>query len=488
MLRIMQQSDRPTNNTLVYLTKVRPHPIRRHEQLRDPYVEEALSDLLGYDIIDTYKEYTRSFYTLEGHYRNLWLYDRPFVPKIQDPVYNDALEHTRAMFTLPSKVRSIAWDALDTVPFISTSSSGWGYKGKKGQDGNHEIAIHRAVGNLLSWTEKQPSWRYTPDMAWTRTQLGTFESPKIRNVWGKAFHNIILEGMTAYPLISAYQQWSRCPMVVGDHLYKSLASIIHEVFENDDEYNIGIGIDFKSFDSTPQPWLINDAFDILKQNIEFTDEHGALSFEYSRQHFIDTPVIMPDGRMWLKRLGIPSGSYFTQLIGSVINFIVISYIQLKIWKRPFHLRVLGDDSAFGIPISEGYPDINLICKTAMELDFTVHPDKVTIAGRPDQLEFLGHVPRGLRLDRDTAKLLRLALFPEHPVDNPVMSISRMKGLLIDSAMSNWPIINLLKWMILKYGSEGGSHFTKSEKDWLEVIVNVKLAPEEIDLVKAWTLT
>lgn len=235
-------------------------------------------------------------------------------------------------------------------------------------------------------------------------------------------------------------------MVVGVHLYKRLPVVIRNILQEGDEPRIGIGVDFKSFDTTPQPWLIDDAFNILSENIEFTDNEGRESWEFSKEFFIDTPVIMPDGRMWLKKLGIPSGSNFTQLIGSVINHIIITFIQIKVWNQAFMTTVLGDDSAFGIPYECGWPDVDKISAVAREMDFILHPQKVVVATRSDQMEFLGYVARGLRVDRDTAKMLRLALYTQYPIASPDESISRMKSLLVDSGMNNWPLHNLVEDM------------------------------------------
>lgn len=80
-----------------------------------------------------------------------------------------ALQVTRDQFRLPHKVEAYQWDELEKVPFIRGTGAGWGYIGKKGDGDNHTIAISRAVGNLYSWLEGQPSWKYTPNLAWTRT-------------------------------------------------------------------------------------------------------------------------------------------------------------------------------------------------------------------------------------------------------------------------------------------------------------------------------
>lgn len=234
--------------------------------------------------------------------------------------------------------------------------------------------------------------------------------------------------------------------------------------------------------------MIDDAFNIIRENIEFTDIEGQMSFEFSKEFFISTPILMPDGRMWLKKLGIPSGSYYTQIIGSVINHILICFIQLKYWGRTFTTKVLGDDSAFGIPYKYGMPDVQRLSEIGRELDFTIHPQKVVVATRPDEMEFLGHVARGIRVDRDTVKMLRLALYTEYPVRSPNESIARMKGLLVDSALNNWPLLNLIEFMQALYDAEGGSSYPSETKNWLESVVDIKLTPNQIDTVKAWTLT
>lgn len=92
MLRMIQSIDRPTNNTLVYLTKVRKHPIVPEEQLRDPFVEQSIREVLSESLLEEFESFTKSYYTLEGHYANLWLYDRPLTNRTDDPVYYQALE------------------------------------------------------------------------------------------------------------------------------------------------------------------------------------------------------------------------------------------------------------------------------------------------------------------------------------------------------------------------------------------------------------
>lgn len=497
MYRIHRNAmDRPTNNSLVYLTRVRPHYLQNAGTLRDEYVAECLNDLLGPEPLKEFEGYSRSFYTLEGHYYNLWKYDNPILPMPNDPALTAAIEHVTTLYRLPTPATSIRWDQLANVPFIPTSSSGWGYYGKKGAPGNHEKAIRRATSCLNWWLEGSRSfrgpYRYHPDLAWTRTQLSALNDPKVRHVWGKSFENIIIEGLTAAPLIASYSEICD-PMVIGAQLYRRLPMIIQGVLnpEYADVPNIGIGLDIKSFDASIPVWLINTAFSILRENLAFTGPMEEAAFEYTRNFFINTPVVMPDGRMWLKRMGIPSGSYFTSLIGSVCNSILVAYLQLKVYRRTFKTYVLGDDSLFGIPQSYGWPDLDLFASVLSPLGITLSPHKCVVALRPEELHFLGHVARHSRVDRDTAELIRLALYPEYPVLGPAQSVTRLTGIFVDTALNNWPILNLYRYMRGKYRQQFEAEdlpFVTTEKDWLKAICGFNIQPTFLSEVKVFTVT
>nr|UUG74126.1 MAG: RNA-dependent RNA polymerase [XiangYun partiti-picobirna-like virus 4] len=475
------EMDRPTFNSLEFVQRVKPHRIRREPWLVDPFVKECLEEMLDTTAVEAFGRYTRSYYTEEGHYANLWKYDSPYISRPNDPIFDRAIEIAAQKVALDPKPETHNWNNLASVPFIAGSSAGWGYIGKKGSPGNHALAISRANAYLLWWRDmrngiSQKEYLYHPDLAWTRTQLSDMESPKIRHVWGKTFENIILEGITAAPLIDAYRA-SDSPIVVGINTFRRLPLIIAKACSgspNNPVPQYGIGIDFKSFDSSPQEWLINIAFDILEQNIIFTGEMEKLSFEYSKYYFTHTPVVMPDGRLWRKHQGIPSGSYFTQLIGSIVNLIITSYIQLKLYNRTFDTWVLGDDSLFGIPVDLGRPDLNAMARLVSPLGFTIHPDKCTVTRSPRELEFLGHCARGSRVEREDARLMRMVLYPEFPVTGPAMSMSRILGAMIGSAMNSWPILHLYDYMKARYREllPADFAFAHDDKDWLVAVVGL----------------
>jgi hypothetical protein len=280
-------------------------------------------------------------------------------------------------------------------------------------------------------------------------------------------------------------------MVIGTNLYRRLPLIIAKVLNSidPDDKVIGVGLDIKSFDSSIQPWLINTAFDILRQNIAFDSIESELSFEYTRNFFIHTPVVMPDGKMWLKALGVPSGSYYTQIVDSICNSILIAYAQKSIYDSFFETYVLGDDSLFGIPQHYGWPDLTQFATILSSLDITLSTQKCVVALRPDELHFLGHHARGTRCTRDDAELMLLSLYPEFPVLGPEDSLARITGIFIDSAFNSWKMLNLYRFMKIIFNtSTETSNYTSSDIHFLTSVVGLDCSPQFINELKVFTIT
>lgn len=98
------------------------------------------------------------------------------------------------------------------------------------------------------------------------------------------------------------------------------------------------GLDWKTFDANMPAWLLDICFDVLEkmidfstmtvrdERINFTDDKASeykRAFNFVRQNFIHTKIMLPDGTVLRKDQGVPSGSYFTQIVGSLANLILI---------------------------------------------------------------------------------------------------------------------------------------------------------------------
>lgn len=182
-----------------------------------------------------------------------------------------------------------------------------------------------------------------PCLAFKRTQF----HDKTRLVWGYPYSMTIAEGLLAKPLIEMFKR-SSTPMMFA----MSSMAIGFKLNVASHSRNYAYGLDYSKFDASLPRFLIHIAFKILRtwfdeEQIEpVTGLTVGLIFDKIENYFVYTPIVMPDGKVYYgKDHGVPSGSYFTQMIDSICNAIIAgslsSRFDMKLDRR--HLFVLGDD-------------------------------------------------------------------------------------------------------------------------------------------------
>lgn len=180
--------------------------------------------------------------------------------------------------------------------------------------------------------EKRPE----PCVAFKRTQF----NDKTRLVWGYPYAMTAEEGLFARPLIERFKK-GNTPMAFGMSTGvlggKLRTSSYHKAY--------AYSTDVSSFDSSIDAGLINVAFKILSTWFDLEQIEPTSSVPYwkiyrdVKWYFIHTPIFMPDGNVYKgKKHGVPSGSYFTQMIDSIVNVILVGAISSS-----FHLNVSKDD-------------------------------------------------------------------------------------------------------------------------------------------------
>lgn len=187
-----------------------------------------------------------------------------------------------------------------------------------------------------------------PAVAFHRAQVskGDVTKQKDRLVWGIDAATNSLEGVYARPLIN---------QLVGNWINYA-GGVSPDVLRTRVKRFTGrsrswLSTDYSGYDQTVPAWLIKDCFSIIKTfyDCAFHDE-----LDWICDRFINTHILFSNNRVYIKYTGIPSGSYFTQVVGSMANFLIyVTYISSI--NRLHHvtldgnisLLVMGDDSLLG---------------------------------------------------------------------------------------------------------------------------------------------
>lgn len=273
------------------------------------------------------------------------------------------------------------------------------------------------------------------------------DEPKIRAVYGYPTAITLMEACFAQPLINEFKKGGT-PLAYGYDMaiggaYKLRRKIkCHQYFGC---------IDFSGFDKTVSTQLIRIAFAILEQSVDIRRYEGRgipdasrlyRAWDYLINYFIDTPLRLSNGERWKKRSGIPSGSYFTQLIGSIVNWIMINYAFLRRYGRmPEECLVFGDDSV----VADRFPfSLDVIATAMEEVGMKVNADKSIYTRDVDQVEFLGFRIEGGFPCRNLDRWMEALTHPEWPDQDWDMFASRALGLFYANVGVNGPFSQICR--------------------------------------------
>jgi hypothetical protein len=183
------------------------------------------------------------------------------------------------------------------------------------------------------------------------------------------------------------------------------------------------------------------AFSILGDQLEM-DEDDALLWRNIEEYFINTPIYMGDGNVYRKRGGVPSGSYFTQMIDSIVNYLAITYAMYTNEFEFVKMYVLGDDSMVGVNLSDEC--LEKVITTLVSLGLETNMSKVEITTPNQSPKFLGHRIKAGRMYRPCIESFQSMLFPAEggAQMSPRLSWTRCASLLFDGGNQNreWQLI------------------------------------------------
>jgi len=285
-----------------------------------------------------------------------------------------------------------------------------------------------------------------PCQAAVRRTLCRKGEDKTRLVWAYPMAMSIIEAQFGIPLMEELQKTGLFGWSV--QWLNGAASDVHTAVNGGSEYDVRFGADWSNYDARVQRKSIEWAFSILTSLIDWrsTTKRMRKLFALVQDYFIYTPIILGD-KIYRKSQGVPSGSYFTQIIDSLVNMYyhvdllncLISQKQYN-WDKLFvYANFLGDDSMVvaRVPFLSEYPQI--MAELALSRHNAVLNPKKTwfILNTVEMLDpeyeqnfqYLGKTIRSPHdVLVDTQKLLGQILMPEKKDKSPSDTLMRLIGL------------------------------------------------------------
>lgn len=344
-----------------------------------------------------------------------------------DPAVDLAIYHTTRKFLLSNPVKMLhlnevfqqdldIWNKSPGLPWTS-----YGIK-TKGQIRDDPERI-RQVRHFWHEIKRGKDIRLPDCCAFVRSHICKDDEHKVRAVWGYPATVTFGEAMFALPLLDAYKQIPEVnkPIAYGFETFNGGAQRVRRRFIRGNVPTCYTALDFSKFDKTVPTWMIRVAFNILRLNIDFVNyRHRGVAdarntyrmFKVIENYFINTTIRMATGKRFRKTSGIASGSYFTQIVGSICNSLALNYMFIKAYGRPpFDALFLGDDSICSMSTQVS---LETLSKFAIELGMRVNVEKSNSTYFIDDIIFLGfQINHGLAKKKES-DLLASLMFPESP--------------------------------------------------------------------------
>lgn len=202
-------------------------------------------------------------------------------------------------------------------------------------------------------------------------------------------------------------------------------------------------IDWKDYDFRTQAWEIRDAADFIESFIDFkrmtvrgkvlkpfSDDKAQrfrLAWKWTVDNFIHSKIMLPNGQTYQKNHGIPSGSKFTSIFGSIINFRRIIFLLQLQGIAPQEIEVLGDDGNFELKGAANWKfSITKFTSDALAyFNAMIHPEKLQISQFGGTTTIIGYNFSGPYIVQERIKLFMKAIFTDHWIKDPETAAGRM---------------------------------------------------------------
>lgn len=299
-----------------------------------------------------------------------------------------------------------------------------------------EVRCGKVTNNLKrmavwSWRrlKRGESFKVVPCIAGCRCELREKGTNKPRLVWEYPAYINVLENQFVLPFMEDKPSFMGC-----SYNWLDEGRSMDKLMDRAKSGSCWMNLVFSGFDSTVTVFLIRSAFRVVKSVMNLND------YELSMLHrlisyFIYTPLLL-FSKVEYKHRGIPSGSAFAQLIGTIVNMIACAYADDCFHDLSINLERsvwLGNESSLSFQYDFGKTDTmsNFLDQFKL-LGLTVNSDKTKFARcySDEEFCFLGKSRTFGRREWivDNVKLVAKAVIPESADKCPDDAIQRLCGL------------------------------------------------------------
>jgi len=396
----------------------------------DEFVKEALyfHDEQLYEDLKGYTKVPR----IGRAYHSLLKYAGPTIYKSN--VFDDRMRaiYDHNLMELEGSFNTVGiFDVAQAVLKIPlNTSAGISFPGKKKGEVLQEA--HDKVQWMIGEWKAGRVVKQVPCKLALRGHLSEVDKNKTRCVWVSPVEHTILENMFFrgfYYQIFAGLHHQRRYMTGKDTIFR-LNNYLSE-----DTGSSFVNTDISGWDSLRCRFVLQDIFHrVLKPNIRMTEDWHESAFDYLVDAFIFTHLCLPDGTVFKKIGGVPSGSFLTLLVNSMAVWNTCSaaakYVDIPFYDE----RVLGDDFCYKTDHME-QDQLELSVHDLSECVFTffglvIKPEKVVATNVLNDRKFIGYQVRNGRLFREDRELLLGMLHPESPVKTIDVSFTRVFSFMI----------------------------------------------------------
>ncbi|APG78160.1 RdRp [Wuhan insect virus 22] len=412
-------------------------------------VNHGLSDVANH-VLRTKK---RSYITPQAIWNGVLEFGEALPSKLRKlPEYLLALDELRieidtkdriTPFTMEEGAKTLPQGTSPGLPYINTHP-GW-------KKGDISLKYMPAFNNYWDRVGQGLPVAPLPDCAaFARSHISSPDVNKVRPVWAYPMMAIAQESRFVAPLLrdlidqkiglhTAYGM----EMMKGGMTWLNGQAMIANARQPGVKY---LMTDFSGFDKSLPAWLIRDIFKIIEEKYQFNrswngkeeiPQYGAVERRKFRRlvnYFINTPIQNCDGRRFLKKHGVPSGSMFTNIIDTFANFVMSRTIaKLSSNENPIFDVYFGDDAIMCFS-GDTAVDVRKYSLAAKDLfGMTLSPKKSYLTTRPDNIHFLGYFNYHGSPYKAAEELIASMLYPQYLKDDWAYCVSRALGCALASA-------------------------------------------------------